>query len=209
MTKKQLKDRWKSEDFINNLSYLHEGKISVEALNSADLRGIQKLGYAEPLCTFPTLFSTTLSSIDFSFGDGVIRIKDCDINHFSFEDFKFNRASFIDKSNIKNSNFSGSKMILDCTNVIFENCDFSQSIFKGGHKEWGFKRCKFKNCTFSGAYWKNTFLFACTFLDCELTDFKIENSLIRGFKINQSIDTVSIIFENCEEISGLVQLENK
>lgn len=209
MTKKQLKDRWKSEDFINNLPFLNDGKISIELLNNTDLRGISKLGYGEPFHSFPILLSANLSRVDFSFGDGVVLIKDSDIDYFSFENFKFDRASFIDKSNIKNSNFSASKMIVDCTDVIFENCDFSQSIFKGGHKEWGFKRCKFKNCIFSGAYWKNTFLFACTFLDCEFTDFKIENSMIRGFKINHSINTVSTIFENCEGISGLVQIENE
>ncbi|WP_276380822.1 pentapeptide repeat-containing protein [Flavobacterium sp. H4147] len=207
-TKKYLKDRWKSHDFINSFPVLIDWKMDINLLNDIDLRGIDKLGCGEPFWKFPNIISANLKNIDLSFGNGSISISDSEIINLICNDFKFDRSSHISKSIIKNSLFLNSKFILSATDTTFENCDFSNSKFSGGHNEYGFRRCKFINCKFNSAQWKNTYLFACKFIDCDFNGFVISNSLIRGFKVSRLTEEINSIFENCLDVTGLIEINN-
>ena len=207
-TKKYLKERWKSKEFLALFPHSIDYDMNIKVLNDTDFRGIPKLGCGEPFWKFPNLYSISLKNLDFSYGDGSISIIQSEIENFSFLDFNFDRSSNISKSTIKNSTFFNAKLTLDIADAIFENCDFSNSKFKGGLKEWGFKRCKFINCNFTSAFWKNTYIFASMFINCDFKHFKIDNSLIRGFKVSKLEESMNSIFENCEEVSGLVEINN-
>lgn len=208
-SKKHLRERWKSGDFISSFPVNISYEMNIELLNDLDFRGITKISCGEPFWKFPNLYSAELKNIDFSFGNGAISISDCQINNFSFQDFKFDRSSHIYKSNIKNSTFSESKLILIISDTTFENCDFSRSKFIGGFNEYGFKRSKFINCNFTSALWKNTYIRACSFIDCNFENFKITNSFIVGFKVSKLNEEVKSMFENCHEVKGLIEIDNE
>ena len=119
-------------------------------------------------------------------------------------EFKFDQASSFLNSNFYNSAFEKSKLKFDATDVEFYNCDFTESILKGGFQEYGFRRCKFYNCKFNLAQWQNTYIFACWFIDCDFTGFKMINSLISGLKVSKLTKTTYRIFDNCE-VEGLIE----
>ena len=208
-TKKYLRERWKSKEFLGFFPHSIDYNMNVEVLSDTDFRGITKLGCGEPFWKFPNLNSTNLKNIDFSYGDGSISISQSEIESFLFLDFNFDRSSSMNKSTIKNSTFVNAKLTFNANDTTFENCDFSNSKFKGGFNEWGFRRCKFINCNFTSAFWKNTYIFASMFINCDFKDFRIENSLIRGFKVSKLEEATSLIFENCEEVSGLIEINTE
>lgn len=203
-TKKYLRNRWDNPEFINSFPFPFSYDMDTSLLNNIDLRGIKKLGCGEPFWKFPNIVSANLYNIDLSFGDGALSVHESEIENLNCIDFKFDRSSRIYKSTIKNSCFIKAKLILDITDTTFENCDFSQSTFKGGFKEYGFRRCKFINCKFDAAQWQNTYMLACWFIDCDFTNFIIRNSSIKGFKVNKLPESIYNIFENCE-VSGLIE----
>ena len=208
-TKKYLRERWKSRDFISSFPVSIGYEMNIELLNDLDFRGITEISCGELFWKFPNLHSAQLKNINFSFGNGSISISNCQINNFSFLDFKFDRSSHIHKSNIKNSTFSRAKLILTISDTTFENCDFSNSKFTGGFKEYGFRRCKFINCNFTSALWKNTYILACSFIDCNFKDFNIINSSIGGFKVSKLNEEVKCVFNNCSEVRGLIEIDNE
>jgi len=204
-TKKYLRERWKSEEFLSAFPISIDYKMNVELLNGLDFRGITKIRCGEPFWKFPSLYSSEFKNINFSFGNGSILISHSQVENLSFIDFKFDRSSDIRKSIIKNSTFLNAKLILDVTDTTFENCDFTNSKFSGGFRAYGFKRCKFINCNFSYAFWKNTYILASWFIDCNFKEFKISNSSIGGFKVNILNEDVKAIFEDCK-VEGMKEI---
>lgn len=198
-----LRSRWKDPTFVNSLPITNKS-IQLESLNNLDLRGVSKLGCGEPLWNFPNIHSITVNNFKLSFGDGVIVISDSNVRELECIEFKFDKASYILKSSLFDSTFLNSKLKFNATDVEFYNCDFSKSILKGGFNEYGFRRCKFFKCNFSSAQWQNTYLFACWFVDCDFTNFKISNSLVRGFKVDKLTELIPLAFDNCE-VDGLVE----
>ncbi|WP_149206098.1 pentapeptide repeat-containing protein [Flavobacterium johnsoniae] len=206
LTKKYLRERWKSNDFISSFPFSIDYKMNVELLNGTDLQGITNIGCGEPFWKFPKLSYAQIKNINFSFGNGSITIFNSHAESLIFEDFKFDRSSMIFKSIIKNSTFKNTKLTFDISDTTFENCDFSNSKFTGGFEEYGFRRCKFINCKFTSAFWKNTYILASWFIDCQFKDFKIVNSSIKGFKVNNLNQEVKSIFENCSVVNGLIEI---
>ena len=92
----------------------------------------------------------------------------------------------------------------DTLQTAQENPD--TSIFKGGFQEYGFRRCIFSNCNFTEAQWKNLYLLANQFLDCNFSDFTIYNAGIRGFKSNTNLENIKDIFTN-SDVQGLIKLK--
>ena len=201
--KTTLKGRWKDSDFLNSLP-IDNQSIKVEFLNNLDLQGVPKLGCGEPLWKFPDVYSSEVYHLNLSFGDGALTVADSKITDLKCIEFKFDQASSFRKSTFFDSFFTRAKLKFNATDVEFHRCDFSESMLKGGFHEYGFRRCKFFSCRFSSAQWQNTYLFACRFIDCDFTDFKVLKSAIKGFKVNTAIDSVFSVFEDCE-IDGLVK----
>ncbi len=211
-TKTYLRKRWKSEDFINKISlplkksfelWKIEKKLvplKTEEINDIDLRGISD----DELWFFPTLSNN--HNIDFYCGSGAITFTNGECSNINFKEFNFDRATSFNSVKITNCTFSKSKIICNATDTIFENCDFSETIFRGGFNEYGFRRCKFINCIFNNSQWKNLYLFACKFEGCKYTDFEIYNAKIAGFKVNKITEEIKKIFIECA-ISGLEEIK--
>lgn len=199
-----IKNRWKDIDFLTSLPIKNES-IELNLLNNLDLRGVPKLGCGEPLWKFPNIFSTIISNLKISYGSGAVVIHNSKIINLECIDFKFDQSSSFNNSTFKNSVFEKSKLKFNATDVEFHECDFTESTLKGGLREYGFRRCKFYNCKFNSAQWQNTYLFACQFINCDFTEFKIIKSLIRGFKVNELSESIYSIFEDCE-IDGLTRI---
>jgi hypothetical protein len=204
-TKKYLRERWKSAEFISSLPFSINYKMNIQLLNGADLRGL-KIAWGEHFLMLPNFNSAHLKNINFSFGSGSISFFDCQIEDLSFVDFQFDRSSSVDKSIIKNSTFLNAKLILSISDTTFENCNFSNSKFSGGFNEYGFRRCKFINCDFTSAFWKNTYILASYFIECNFKDFEIVNSSIRGFKVSKLDDNINSVFKNCDDVTGLIEI---
>ena len=202
--KTYLRNRWKDVDFLNSLPIQNQS-IPVAQLNGLDLRGVPKLGCGEPLWKFLTIYSSQIHHLRLSFGNGALNISNTRMTNLECIEFKFDQSSSFSNSTFSDSTFEKSRLKMNVTDVKFYNCDFSQSVLKGGFREYGFRRCKFIHCKFNSAQWQNTYLFACQFSDCDFTGFGISHSLIRGFKMNRPTEFVTGIFEDCE-IEGLIEI---
>ena len=202
--KKQLRSRWKDSGFLKSLP-IENQSIRAELLNDLDLQGVANLGCGEPLWKFPEIFSTEIHNLDLSYGDGAVVVSESKITELKCVEFKFDQASFFRKSTFSDSAFTKARLKFNAGDVEFRNCDFSESTFKGGFREYGFRRCTFFGCKFSLAQWQNMYMFACRFVGCDFTDFQISKSLVRGFKVDELTEAVSSIFANCCEVTGLVE----
>ncbi len=172
-TKTYLRKRWKSENFVNKISlslkksfelWEEERKLVTlksEEINDVDLRGISD----DELWFFPTLSDN--HNIDFYCGSGAITFTNGRCSNINFKEFNFDKGTSFNSVKIIKCKFDKSKLIFNATDTIFENCDFSETIFRGGFNEYGFRRCKFINCTFNNSQWKNLYFLACKFKDCK------------------------------------------
>lgn len=70
---------------------------------------------------------------------------------------------FIKESQIKKLQMPGSRLSqFECVNVIFENCDFSNSEWIGaGLHQVEFRQCKLTGCNFAEAYLKDCLFSGC------------------------------------------------
>lgn len=199
ITKKSLRERWKNSSFIDQIDISRE--IDIHLLNNIDLRGINLDEFI-----FPKIIQDKLENIDLSYGKGSLSIIDSEIKNLQCVEFKFDKSSWFSKTKIIDSSFHKAHFNFNFTDIIFENCDFSKSIFKGGFQECGFRRCIFSNCNFTEAQWKNLYLLANQFLDCNFSEFTIYNAGIRGFKTNTNLENIKDIFTN-SDVQGLIKLK--
>ena len=199
ITKKSLRERWKNSSFIDQIDISRE--IDIHLLNNIDLRGINLDEFI-----FPKIIQNKLENIDLSYGKGSLSIIDSEIKNLQCVEFKFDKSNWFSKTKIIDSSFHKAQFNFNFTDIIFENCDFSKSIFKGGFQECGFRRCIFSNCNFTEAQWKNLYLLANQFLDCNFSDFTIYNAGIRGFKTNTNLENIKDIFTN-SDVQGLIKLK--
>lgn len=212
ITKTYLRKRWADNNYVATLPFpLKESiesfnadkkfvGIDAKLLNDIDLRGI-----SDDKLFFLRFHDSTNNNIDFSFGKGAISVHDTNLRQCKLQEFNFDRATYLTKSNIYECDFRKSKLIFTAEDIWFENCDFSETIFKGGFNEYGFRRCKFINCRFGYAAWKNTYFLACFFINCNFADFRISKSVIRGFKVDKLTSEINDIFIDCE-IDGLIEI---
>lgn len=215
ITKTFLRKRWKDNDFISNFPLpLKESieawnrnkkliHLKTEKINNIDLRGIS----GNELWFFPNFYKTNNHDIDFSYGKGALTFSEGKYERINFNEFQFDRATHFKKAKLDGCNFQKSKLIFDANDTIFENCDFTETIFKGGFNEYGYRRCSFINCNFSSSQWNNLYFFACKFKNCTFTNFKISNAKIGGFKIDKITSEIEEMFLECD-IDGLIEMKN-
>lgn len=198
MKKSELKRRWKDPAFLSKIPFPLDRPPTGNELNNLDLRGVPKLSNGDPLWHFQ-IYDSTCCNLDLSFGDGALAIYSSDVSNLNCTQFKFDRASSINKSVVRSGIFIHSKFKVSSSDTHYESCDFSDSSFKGGFNEYGFTRCKFINCKFNNARWDNTYFKACTFEDCDFTDFKLKGTFISGFKFkNLMAFDENVTFSDCD-----------
>ena len=175
ITKKSLRERWKNSSFIDQIDISRE--IDIHLLNNIDLRGINLDEFI-----FPKIIQNKLENIDLSYGKGSLSIIDSEIKNLQCVEFKFDKSSWFSKTKIIDSSFHKAHFNFNFTDIIFENCDFTE------------------------AQWKNLYLLANQFLDCNFSDFTIYNAGIRGFKTNTNLENIKDIFTN-SDVQGLIKLK--
>ncbi len=206
MTKAQLRKRWKDADFIESLS-IPRGRLPNEnEIQDTDLRGISKLGNAEPLCHFK-FHDVKSSGVNLSHGDGALIAYKSEITNLECIDFKFDRASSFIGTTFINSDFSHSRLRLDVADCEFINCRFNDSSFAGGSNEYGFIRSKFTQCDFTSIRWKRTYFKACTMSECDMTHSQIINGSILSLKHFKCVNFSRMIFIG-EDEPRLINLED-
>lgn len=207
MTKAAMRKRWSDPSFLATLPITRDKNPKPAELRSLDLRGVPKLANGEPLWHFKIQGANAAEDIDVSFGDGVLWVSDSRVSRLSAVEFKFDRASWFNKSTFADCDFSKARFRLDMIDVSFVNCRFDGSTFAGGFNEYGLKRCSFDKCSFVGAAWKNPYVFATTFTACDFTNVEFHNALIAGFKHQDCAGVENIKFVECE-IRSLIDLRS-
>ena len=177
----QLRKRWRKEADSSLLlqevpRFLQDGSVG----GILDLRGAE-IGMDYPLADFQ-LIEKSFSGLDLSFGKGCLKISHATVTGLEALRFQFDRASYFMKSSIVDSSFSESRGRYDAVATEFRGCRFDRSVFKGGFNEYGFRRCKFLECSFVGIDWRNTYVRASEFHNCDFTDSRLTSSVIVGMK---------------------------
>jgi uncharacterized protein YjbI with pentapeptide repeats len=208
MTKAAMRKRWSDPSFLATLPVARDKIPKPAELRSLDLRGVPKLANGEPLWHFKIQRAGAAEDIDVSFGDGVLWVSDSKVSRLSAVEFKFDRASFFNKSTFVDCDFSRARFRLDMVDVNFVNCRFEKSTFAGGFHEYGLKRCSFERCAFTGSAWKNPYIFATTFTGCDFCDMEFHNALIAGFKHQDCSGVEEISFVECE-IRSVIDLRTR
>lgn len=187
ITKTYLRKRWKDPVFIENLPFPLKHSIDtrkemkIDKISDLDLRGISN----NQLWVFPNIADSDNRNFDLSFGSGDITFIHSHLENGSFFEFKFGKGAGIIGGTVSNCSFVKSRFFTYFYEVIFENCDFSESIFKGGWmNEYGFNKCKFINCNFGSAQWEDNHLIMCWFVKCDFTNFTIKGSKINNFRVD-------------------------
>lgn len=180
-SKRELKQRWKHDDFVAALAFPKNDVPQQTQLQYVDLRGVPKLGLDGPLGWFK-FHEVESRGLDFSFGDGALIAHNSHIVDLICREFQFDQSSSFYKSTFLCADFAKSRLRLNATDCEFIECIFDASTFAGGLNEYGFRRCSYRNCSFSSANWQRTYLRACQFTGCDFTDMIISDSIIAGFK---------------------------
>ena len=102
----------------------------------------------------------------------------------TFRSVVFDRCRF-DRVLMRNTNwidcdFSGSTMVVDCTDAYFERCVFNGVSVKGQMCEYGGVRARFTACDFTNAKFNWVCLRACRFVDCHFDLASLVECDLRG-----------------------------
>ncbi|MFO0078821.1 MAG: pentapeptide repeat-containing protein [Planctomycetota bacterium] len=203
-SKRELKQRWKNDDFVAALTLPKNDIPQQTQLQNVDLRGVPKLGLDDPLGWFK-FHEVESHGIDFSFGDGALIAHNSTIADLICHEFKFDRASAFCKSTFLRADFARSRLRLNAIDCEFIEYIFDASTFAGGLNEYGFRRCSFRDCTFSSANWQRTYLRACQFTGCKFADMIIADSIIAGFKYELCAGFRDEMFVKCD-VGGVVNV---
>lgn len=176
-----LRRRWKDAGTAGALlrpieSFLASGGATAPL----DLRGAE-IGLDEPLAGF-RLAGKAFREIDISFGKGALLVRDATVSKLTADRFAFDRASHLRRSELEGCSFVRADLCLSGEDVVFTDCDFSETSFRGGFAEFGFRRARFLRCAFGGATWRNAYLRACEFWNCDFKDAKFERCTLSGAK---------------------------
>jgi len=197
---KEIVDRWKSSEYVDSVKkYISEIINERKNTTACDLRGI-KIGIEGPLKDLwnANLDSVNIFDVDFSYSTIAGSLAEGLFKNVNFS------AAFIDrgvlfKAHFNNCNFTKAKLIVKMDDAVCENCDFTDSEFKGGKssREYGGRRVKFLNCNFSGTGFKGVEFRATKFINCNFSGTAFENSDFRGAKFEEIIPSENQ-FKKCE-----------
>lgn len=200
MKKKEIINRWKSSDFIDQVRPLLENVFSHKKLEGpADLAGII-LGLDGQLPMFSKsdfqdveIFDTNLRNARFScaFSRGFF-------SSVCFSDTMFDTCRF-PHANFKQCDFTNAKLnspSLDDT--VFESCKFTNTSFKGrGLREYGGRRCIFEKCNFEQSIFNNLQFRATRFVNCQFKDVAFTKCSLINVKFVGEIPSDDC-FTSCE-----------
>jgi len=176
-----LVKRWNDEKqaapLVRDLKkFLKNGHLD----HTLDLRGAQFVA-SDRVVDFH-LVSGEFRDADLSFGKGAICVNSARLEKLVAKRFAFDQASTFHKCQIIDANFEGAAVKCFAEDAEFTNCAFRNTTFKGGFQEYGFRRCVFRECNFEGIRWKNTYLRAVEFHQCEFKDACLETSTLVGVR---------------------------
>ncbi|MCW0367158.1 hypothetical protein NB699_002141 [Xanthomonas sacchari] len=193
--------KWRNHDYLASIIDSIDSIVAGRPIiRDADLSGITIGPFAilEQLKT-ANLFESRISNTDLSYSKISGSANDSSFMNVSFESASLNGA-LLCRSEIKNCNFSKSKLAINMDDAICEKTDFVKARFAGGScgVEYGGRRVKFMDCDFTGAVFERVEFRASTFINCIFADAKFKKCDLRGARFEAGVLPLAAQFEDMD-----------
>ncbi len=192
MTKKELRERWKTEAFWSSvqpgLIQLFEGKRLSGPL---DLQGIQVGDGPNPMLHRVNFAGCELSHVDLSRGDFSVPFDEASLREVAFIEADFDRCTLL-RTKMYGCTFDKARMIVALDDALFERCHFEGTRLRAAGNsglggEFGGKRVLFQRCIFRDANFQRIHLRASRFVDCQFHHSVFERCDLRGARFEGCI----------------------
>lgn len=199
--KRAARARWRDGEFQRSnddlFKRLSEGLL---VLNSGDLAGIS-IGSDGPVPELwnVNLYKSSISNVDMRFSKISCSLSESIIEKTNFSQAEFDRC-LMKSAEVKSSSFSGTRLVVNMDDSIYEDCDFSLAKFLGGKSgfEYGGRRVKFVRCNFSGAVFKGVEFRASRFLECSFDGTLFISCDLRGVRVDCGVPPCISQFEKMD-----------
>lgn len=189
MARNELRERWKSQPYLDQILPLISSELTrgSAVFSDLDLAGIT-IGQDGPVRELwnVNFYRACLVDVDLRYASlsGSIseaRLTRVSLAHATLDSCGFRHAV------VSQCDFSGTKLLLHTDDAVFENCDFAGAAFTSRRSnEFGGRRVRFVGCNFTGATFHRAVFRASRFINCDLTNAKFFGCDLRGVKAEGS-----------------------
>jgi uncharacterized protein YjbI with pentapeptide repeats len=198
---KKIKEKWNNPEYLQSITKCVSSIVAGRPnIHDIDLSGII-IGPFAILSALKSvnLFGSNINNTNLSFSKISGSINNSLLSNVNFESSHLDRA-LLCNTQIKNCNFSKSKLIVNMDDAVCETSCFIKAKFGAGSSgvEYGGRRVKFINCDFTDAVFDRVEFRASKFINCIFTNAIFKKCDFRGIIFEGGVLPLASQFEKMD-----------